>query len=117
MSEIITVGLHLTKNVIQAHGADISGRPILREKLRRDQVLSFFNQLQPHSVSNTLSRPHCPKHSVEHSDSAQIATPQQQKNCATGVLRRNPVNRNHMCLILLGNLVAEEGLEPPTRGL
>ena len=68
-------------------------------------------------VANTLSRPHCPKHSVQHTDSAQINAPQQQKNCATGVLRRNCVNRNHMCLNLLEKLVAEEGLEPPTRGL
>ena len=42
MSEIITVGLDLAKNVFQAHGADASGRTVLRKKLRRDQVLSFF---------------------------------------------------------------------------
>ena len=45
MSEIITVGLDLAKNVFQAHGADVSGRPVLRKKLRRDQVLAFFAQL------------------------------------------------------------------------
>ena len=37
MSEIITVGLDLAKNVFQAHGADASGRALLRKKLRRDQ--------------------------------------------------------------------------------
>ena len=47
MSEIVTVGLDLAKNVFQAHGADASGRPVLRKKLRRDQVLAFFGQLQP----------------------------------------------------------------------
>ncbi len=31
MSEIITVGLDLTKNVFQAHGADASGRAVLRK--------------------------------------------------------------------------------------
>jgi transposase len=36
MSEIITVGLDLAKNVFQAHGADASGRAVLRKKLRRD---------------------------------------------------------------------------------
>ena len=29
MSEIITVGLDLAKNVFQAHGADASGRTVL----------------------------------------------------------------------------------------
>ena len=46
MSEIITVGLDLAKNVFQAHGADGSGRAALRKKLRRDQVLEFFGRLQ-----------------------------------------------------------------------
>lgn len=45
MSEIITVGLDLAKNVFQVHGADASGRAVLRKKLRRAQVLEFFNQL------------------------------------------------------------------------
>ncbi len=47
MSEITTVGLDLAKNVFQVHGADGAGRAILRKKLRRDQVLAFFSQLQP----------------------------------------------------------------------
>jgi transposase len=47
MSEIITVGLDLAKNVFQAHGADASGRAVLRKKLRRGQVLAFFGQLRP----------------------------------------------------------------------
>lgn len=41
MSEIITVGLYLAKNVFQAHGAECSGRAFLRKKLKRDQVLAF----------------------------------------------------------------------------
>ncbi len=45
MAEITTVGLDLAKNVFQAHGADASGRAMLRKKLRRDQVLAFFAQL------------------------------------------------------------------------
>ena len=43
--EIITVGLDLAKNVFQVHGADGSGRAVLRKKLRRAQVLEFFGQL------------------------------------------------------------------------
>ncbi len=47
MSEIITVGLDLAKNVFQVHGADASGLGVLRKKLRRDQVLAFFSHLPP----------------------------------------------------------------------
>ena len=47
MSEITTIGLDLSKNVFQAHGADALGRLVLRRKLRRDQVLAFFSQLPP----------------------------------------------------------------------
>jgi transposase len=49
MSEIITVGLDLAKDVFQVHGADGAGRAVLRKKLRRAQGLDFFVQL-PHCV-------------------------------------------------------------------
>ena len=45
MSDIITVGLDLAKNVFQVHGADGAGRAVLRKKIRRAQVLEFFSQL------------------------------------------------------------------------
>lgn len=45
MSEIITVGLDLAKNLFQVHGADGAGRAVLRKKLRRGQVLEFFSRL------------------------------------------------------------------------
>ena len=47
MSEIITVGLDLAKNVFGVHGADGAGRAVLRKKLRRAPVLEFFDQLPP----------------------------------------------------------------------
>lgn len=47
MSEIVTVGLDLARNVFQAHGADATGSAVLRKKLRRDQVLAFFSHLPP----------------------------------------------------------------------
>jgi transposase len=47
MSEVTTIGLDLAKNVFQVHGADSSGHAVLRKKLRRDQVLSFFSQVPP----------------------------------------------------------------------
>lgn len=45
MEEISMIGLDLAKNVFQVHGADHSGHPILRKKLRRGQVLEFFAML------------------------------------------------------------------------
>lgn len=47
MSEVTTIGLDLAKNVFQVHGADGSGHAVIRKKLRRDQVLSFFSQMPP----------------------------------------------------------------------
>jgi hypothetical protein len=35
MLEITTVGFDLANNVFQVHGADTSGRAVLRKKLRR----------------------------------------------------------------------------------
>lgn len=38
MSVITTIGLDLAKNVFQLHGADQSGKAVLRKKLRRDSA-------------------------------------------------------------------------------
>lgn len=45
MSEIITAGLDLAKNMFQVHRADAASRAVLRPKLRRDQVLACFGKL------------------------------------------------------------------------
>src|SRR6267154_2281147 len=47
MSEIKVIGLDLAKHVFQVHGADLDGRPVLRKRLRRGQVLEFFASLSP----------------------------------------------------------------------
>ncbi|WPY96468.1 IS110 family transposase (plasmid) [Limimaricola variabilis] len=47
MSEVTTIGLDLAKNMFQVHGADGTGHAVIRKKLRRDRVLSFFSQLPP----------------------------------------------------------------------
>lgn len=49
MEEISMIGLDLAKNVFQVHGADRTGHPVLRKKLRRGQVLEYFAKL-PHCV-------------------------------------------------------------------
>ncbi|SPJ24122.1 hypothetical protein PAA8504_01948 [Palleronia abyssalis] len=50
MSEIITVGLDLAKNVFQLHGSDASGCMLLRRKLR-EQVLEFLPWLRSCTVA------------------------------------------------------------------
>lgn len=45
--EVTTIGIDLAKNLFAVCGADGSGRIVLRRQLRRNQVLSFFGQLQP----------------------------------------------------------------------
>ena len=44
MTKVTTVGLDLAKSVFQVHGADKEGRPVVRKKLRRGQVLVFFRR-------------------------------------------------------------------------
>jgi transposase len=45
MGGITTVGLDLAKNVFQVHGVDGAGSIIVRRRLRRADVLPFFEQL------------------------------------------------------------------------
>ena len=47
MTEITTVGLDLAKSVFQVHGTDEDGKPVMRRKLRRGQMLGFFSGLSP----------------------------------------------------------------------
>ncbi len=47
MTNVTTVGLDLAKSVFQVHAADRDGRPVVRKKLRRGQVLVFFGGLSP----------------------------------------------------------------------
>ncbi len=47
MKQITTIGLDLAKQVFQVHGADAEGAPIFNLKLRRAEVLRFFEKLPP----------------------------------------------------------------------
>jgi len=47
MTKITTIGLDLAKSVFQVHGADGAGCPVLRKRLRRSQIFSFFSKLPP----------------------------------------------------------------------
>ena len=42
---VATVGLDLAENLFQVHGADTEGRCVLRRRLRRAEVITFFARL------------------------------------------------------------------------
>jgi len=45
--QITTIGLDLAKQIFQVHGVDETSTVIVRKRLRRAQVLSFFAALPP----------------------------------------------------------------------
>ena len=45
--QVITIGLDIAKRVFQAHGVDEGGRAVLRRKLQRAEVLTFFRGQPP----------------------------------------------------------------------
>jgi transposase len=47
MGKIIRIGVDTSKSVFQLHGVDESEEPVLRRRLRRHQVLTFFAKLDP----------------------------------------------------------------------
>lgn len=50
MDQITRIGVDTSKSVFQLHGVDTQDRPILRKKLRRQQILNFFGQLAPTEI-------------------------------------------------------------------
>jgi transposase len=51
MGEVRTIGVDLAKSVVQGHGADAAGAVLVRQKLRRPQVLTFFAAQPPCTVA------------------------------------------------------------------
>ncbi|MGY4167615.1 IS110 family RNA-guided transposase [Bradyrhizobium sp. USDA 4529] len=50
MKQVSAIGLDLGKHVFQVRGADAEGSPVLNRKLRRSEVLRFFEKLPPRLV-------------------------------------------------------------------
>ena len=46
MSKIIRIGMDTSKCVFVLHGVDANEKPVLRKKLRRRDVLTFFARLE-----------------------------------------------------------------------
>jgi transposase len=47
VNQIIRIGMDTSKHFFQLHGVDAAELPVLRRKLRRNQVLEFFAKLPP----------------------------------------------------------------------
>jgi transposase len=47
MERVSTIGLDLAKNVFQVHGVDAAGLVVVKRKLSRGKLLSFFQSLSP----------------------------------------------------------------------
>ncbi len=47
MTDVITIGVDLAKNVFQVHGVDAAGGVVFRRQLRRGQMLPFFKKQRP----------------------------------------------------------------------
>ena len=47
MGQVVGVGLDIAKSVFQVHGVDRDGEVVVRRRLRRSRVLSFFATVEP----------------------------------------------------------------------
>jgi transposase len=47
VDQIIRIGMDTSKHIFQLHGVDAAERPVLRRRLRRNEVLAFFAKLPP----------------------------------------------------------------------
>jgi transposase len=51
-----TIGPDIAKHVFQVHGADASGKAVLKKRLRREQVTDFFGSVAPCVVAMEATR-------------------------------------------------------------
>ena len=47
MEQIIRIGMDTSKHVFQLHGVNAAEAPVLRKKLRRKEMVTFFEKLAP----------------------------------------------------------------------
>ena len=51
MEQIIRIGMDTSKHVFQLHGVNAAEQPVLRCKLRRKEMIAFFERLAPTEVA------------------------------------------------------------------
>jgi transposase len=47
MDQVVRVGMDTSKHVFQLHGVNAADEPVLRKKLRRKEMIAFFEKLPP----------------------------------------------------------------------
>ena len=50
MQQVSRIGMDTSKQIFQLHGVDAAERPVLRKKLRRKEMMKFFEELPPTPV-------------------------------------------------------------------
>ena len=51
MEQIIRIGMDTSKQIFQLHGVDAAEKPILGKKLRRKEMMKFFEELPPTQIA------------------------------------------------------------------
>ncbi len=51
MDQIIRIGMDTSKHIFQLHGVNAAEAPVLRKKLRRKEMMTFFEKLAPTAVA------------------------------------------------------------------
>ncbi len=51
MNQISRIGMDTSKHIFQLHGVDATERPVLRRKLRRKEMIAFFEKLAPTRIA------------------------------------------------------------------
>ena len=51
MEQVSRIGMDTSKHIFQLHGVDAAERPVLRRKLRRRDMIAFFERLPPTRVA------------------------------------------------------------------
>ena len=47
MEQISRIGMDTSKHIFQLHGVNAAEEPVLRKKLRRKEMVTFFEKLAP----------------------------------------------------------------------
>lgn len=51
MNQISRIGMDTSKHIFQLHGVDGAETPVLRRKLRRKEMIAFFEKLAPTRIA------------------------------------------------------------------
>jgi transposase len=55
VEQLSRIGMDTSKHIFQLHGVDSAEAPALRKKLRRKDMVAFFEQLAPTTIAIELA--------------------------------------------------------------